>query len=166
MAPDSTRRLLRYKQARLNARWRLFTKRCRDINHPRYVVQYHQYQEEAIMLNFNLSRSGRNIYGRRFTQRWTFTQTMTTFIIVMQWCHITRRWAMVEITNLTLEYVATLVRLDWILYLHPHLFLFHYLMIKLLWRISAFITPCCLLVRWEQLLITLLWMVVDHTHFV
>jgi len=87
MTPDSTRRLLMYKQACLNAKWRLFTKRCSDVNHSRYIVQYQRYQEEAGMLNFNLSRSERNIYVRRFTQRWTFTGTMTTCIHcnVMMW---------------------------------------------------------------------------------
>ena len=80
MPPDSTRRRLKHKQARLNAKWRLFTKRNRDVNHPTYIAQYQRYQEEARMLNFTLSRSGRNTLVRKFTHRWTFTGTMTTCI--------------------------------------------------------------------------------------
>ena len=85
--------------------------------------------------------------------------------IVMQRCGMKRRYEAAEIMNLALEYVATSIKLDWLHYLHPHLFLLHCLMIEPLWRMFAFITPWCLSLRWVQVLITLLWMVMDHAHF-
>ena len=162
MPPDSTRRWLKHKQARLIAKWRLFTKRNRDVNHPTYIAQYQRYQEEARRLNFTLSRSGRNTLVRKFTHRWTFTGTMTTCIH----CNATRwydekvRGGRNHEPRFRICCHFGQVRLTPLPTPPPLL-----IVIELLWRISAFITPCCLSLRWKQVLINLLWMVVDHTHF-
>ena len=75
---EYTRKRLRYKEARLNARWRLFTRRCPNVNDPHYISQCQRYENEARLWNISLSRSGRNYTTRRFEERWSFTRTMLT----------------------------------------------------------------------------------------
>jgi len=72
------RKQLRYKEARLNARWRLLTKRCRDVNDQCYISQRQRFDYEARLWNVSMSHSGRNPTTRRFEQHWSFTGTMVT----------------------------------------------------------------------------------------
>ena len=73
---ESTRKRLRCNEARLNVRWRLFTRRCPNVNEPHYISQCQCYEDEGQLWNVSLSCSGGNSTTRRFEERWSFVGTM------------------------------------------------------------------------------------------
>ena len=98
------------------------------FNNPRYIMQRERYVDEARLWNLSLLCSGRNSTTKKFEQCRSFTGPMLpcTDCNTMVWYDEmpkSRRSSLASIL------IAIMVKLDWILYLHLHLYLIHYLII-------------------------------------
>ena len=96
--PPSSQRIengLQNRLARLNARWRVFTRRNQDETTTRYMQERERYQAEARALQLVISHAAANTTNlqseqqapptilnsnphRKFTERWSFTRKMVS----------------------------------------------------------------------------------------